>query len=182
MIVIWSEIHFQNDETQETMHSVSFSSSYKYFHSFWTWYSYYVVLKVIILNDFFSIHLNIGRIFWRWQSDDAQFFLVHDSTRAHDLACLSNVSHVGVWCVPQHLCGNIILFFLLTSGFLNWLNYQIVLHLIIFPYILHALHSYINGMSVQRSFICRYLSLCLWICICALFQFFHFSMFHLVSI
>lgn len=27
---------------------------------------------------------------------------------------------------------------LLTSGFLNWLNYQIVLHLIIFPYILHA--------------------------------------------
>lgn len=75
MIVIWSEIHFQNDETQETMHSVSFSSSYKYFHSFWTWYSYYVVLKVIILNDFFSIHLNIGRIFWRWQSDDAHFFL-----------------------------------------------------------------------------------------------------------
>lgn len=52
-------------------------------------------------------------------------------------------------------------FFVLTSGFLNWLNYQIVLHLIIFPYILHALCSCINGMSVQRLFICRNPSLSL---------------------
>lgn len=82
---------------------------------------------------------------------DVQCFRSMIKPCAYDLACLLKVSHFGV-CTHNIGCCVVHFFsfsLFLTSGFLNWLNYQIVLHLIIFPYILHALHSCINGMSVQ---------------------------------
>lgn len=128
--------------------------SYMYFHSVGFIFVLLVILGSLFLNDRLFFALLLRR--FDGEAMDVQcvsfFPLLQWSETMCLWSCLS-LESITFWSVCIHnigCCCCCYAFFFLTSGFLNWLNYQIVLHLIIFPYILHALHSCINGMSVQR--------------------------------
>lgn len=145
----------------KTMNTLFFSQSNMYFHSFDFAFILHYSLVIILNELFLSLILPVAERF-DGKKSVWMFNVAVIRSRVFMILLVSRKYHIFVCVYIISFSVRLLRYFLfLTSGFLNWLNYQIVLHLIIFPYILHALHSYINGMSVPRSLLGFLISLTL---------------------